>query len=176
MHRGTTVASKKTSPRQREAESGRLPDYRRQYKIWISVIFRQSQFVDTRIYPRLYLVVPTARLFPCGRTRGRSSVGRALEWHSRGQRFDPARLHRRPRERRIHAGPPRHHSKGATASEYMYGVAFEIRGNSSVGRAQPCQGWGRGFESRFPLLNDSGEQSVCRKTCTCGRHIIRLST
>ncbi len=24
---------------------------------------------------------------------GRSSVGRALEWHSRGQRFDPARLH-----------------------------------------------------------------------------------
>src|SRR5439155_846110 len=25
------------------------------------------------------------------------------------------------------------------------------RGNSSVGRAQPCQGWGRGFESRFPL-------------------------
>jgi hypothetical protein len=25
-------------------------------------------------------------------------------------------------------------------------------GNSSVGRAQPCQGWGRGFESRFPLL------------------------
>ena len=26
-----------------------------------------------------------------------------------------------------------------------------IRGNSSVGRAQPCQGWGREFESRFPL-------------------------
>lgn len=25
------------------------------------------------------------------------------------------------------------------------------RGNSSVGRAQPCQGWGRGSESRFPL-------------------------
>ncbi len=27
----------------------------------------------------------------------------------------------------------------------------ECRGNSSVGRAQPCQGWGREFESRFPL-------------------------
>ena len=27
-------------------------------------------------------------------------------------------------------------------------------GNSSVGRAQPCQGWGREFESRFPLLMD----------------------
>ena len=25
-------------------------------------------------------------------------------------------------------------------------------GNSSVGRAQPCQGWGRGFESRSPLI------------------------
>ena len=29
------------------------------------------------------------------------------------------------------------------------------RGNSSVGRAQPCQGWGREFESRFPLQNFS---------------------
>jgi hypothetical protein len=28
------------------------------------------------------------------------------------------------------------------------------RGNSSVGRAQPCQGWGREFESRFPLQYD----------------------
>ena len=26
-----------------------------------------------------------------------------------------------------------------------------ICGNSSVGRAQPCQGWGRQFESGFPL-------------------------
>ncbi len=26
-----------------------------------------------------------------------------------------------------------------------------IRGNSSVGRAQAFQAWGRGFESRFPL-------------------------
>ena len=26
-----------------------------------------------------------------------------------------------------------------------------VGGNSSAGRAQPCQGWGRGFESRFPL-------------------------
>ena len=27
-----------------------------------------------------------------------------------------------------------------------------ISGSSSVGRAQPCQGWGREFESRFPLF------------------------
>ena len=29
-------------------------------------------------------------------------------------------------------------------------------GNSSVGRAQPCQGWGREFESRFPLKGIGG--------------------
>ena len=28
-------------------------------------------------------------------------------------------------------------------------------GNSSVGRAQPCQGWGREFESRFPLREET---------------------
>ena len=28
-------------------------------------------------------------------------------------------------------------------------------GNSSVGRAQPCQGWGRGFKSRLPLFSNS---------------------
>src|SRR5213082_1839560 len=39
------------------------------------------------------------------------------------------------------------------------------RGNSSVGRAQPCQGWGRGFESRFPL---------CRlRIGDCGLRIVR---
>ena len=33
-------------------------------------------------------------------------------------------------------------------------------GNSSVGRAQPCQGWGRGSESRFPLFfYTTGKQS-----------------
>ena len=32
----------------------------------------------------------------------------------------------------------------------------ESCGNSSVGRAQPCQGWGRGFESRFPLCRGRG--------------------
>ncbi len=35
-----------------------------------------------------------------------------------------------------------------------------VCGNSSVGRARPCQGRGRGFESRFPLnLLISKEQS-----------------
>ena len=31
-------------------------------------------------------------------------------------------------------------------------LLFTFCGNSSVGRAQPCQGWGREFESRFPLI------------------------
>src|SRR5215216_2933371 len=36
---------------------------------------------------------------------------------------------------------------------------LNARGNSSVGRAQPCQGWGRGFESRFPLsIKKKGER------------------
>src|SRR5215831_6604678 len=52
-------------------------------------ILRQSQFVDTRGYPWLYLVVPVENAY----SRGRSSVGRALEWHSRGQGFDSPRLH-----------------------------------------------------------------------------------
>ena len=33
-------------------------------------------------------------------------------------------------------------------------ILFKLKvmsGNSSAGGAQPCQGWGRGFESRFPL-------------------------
>ena len=32
-------------------------------------------------------------------------------------------------------------------------------GNSSVGRAQPCQGWGREFEPRFPLKVKVSEKS-----------------
>ena len=31
--------------------------------------------------------------------------------------------------------------------------AVPLCGNSSVGRARPCQGRGREFESRFPLKN-----------------------
>ena len=36
-------------------------------------------------------------------------------------------------------------------------------GNSSVGRAQPCQGWGREFESRFPLTGRSNGGMVDTK-------------
>jgi hypothetical protein len=42
-------------------------------------------------------------------------------------------------------------SKGRCAAAGRALKSSPLRGNSSVGRAQPCQGWGRGFESRFPL-------------------------
>ena len=55
----------------------------------------------------------TGRQRSPGKTWGRSSVGRALEWHSRGRRFDSARLHQQApaADRRIQGsgrtgGPP----------------------------------------------------------------------
>ena len=43
---------------------------------------------------------------------------------------------------------------------FLHHVLYTACGNSSVGRAQPCQGWGREFESRFPLQNS---KSLSRK-------------
>ena len=42
-----------------------------------------------------------------------------------------------------------------------------ISGSSSVGRAQPCQGWGREFESRFPLkvLQNNKNQQFTKVGC-----------
>ena len=37
---------------------------------------------------------------------------------------------------------------------------LHICGNSSVGRAQPCQGWGREFEPRFPLKKFSDSRKI----------------
>ncbi len=41
------------------------------------------------------------------------------------------------------------------------GFAKVFCGNSSVGRAQPCQGWGREFESRFPLRRSFSKDLFC---------------
>ena len=41
--------------------------------LWLSILVKYYDFVKEK--------------------RGYSSAGRALEWHSRGQRFDPAYLH-----------------------------------------------------------------------------------
>ena len=47
-----------------------------------------------------------------------------------------------------------------------------VRGSSSVGRAQPCQGWGRGFESRLPLfeLRTTGSESSPFVFAWIGQH------
>ena len=43
--------------------------------------------------------------------------------------------------------------------------------NSSVGRAQPCQGWGRGFESRFSLNGcPDGGMVDTQDLKSCGHH------
>ncbi len=52
---------------------------------------------------------------------------------------------------------------GAARDAYFFGS----RGNSSVGRAQPCQGWGRGFESRFPLCEDRREWRCATPVFRC---------
>ena len=55
-------------------------------------------------------------------------------------------------------------------ASFFTGSFVTTCGNSSVGRAQPCQGWGRGFESRFPLrflLGVSVETSVKWPVAAC---------
>ena len=54
--------------------------------------FRQYLFVDSP-YTRGYCLGFLAAHFAVPLIGGRSSVGRALEWHSRGQGFDSPRLH-----------------------------------------------------------------------------------
>ena len=47
--------------------------------------------VHSVTYPKVNFIKISFKVFP----RGYSSAGRALEWHSRGQRFDPAYLHQK---------------------------------------------------------------------------------
>ena len=77
--------------------------------------------------------------------RGYSSAGRALEWHSRGQRFDPAYLHQNFRA-------PRGNS---------HRILFLIRACSSVGRALRSQRRGHGFESH----QVHHEKGTCASKC-----------
>ena len=46
-----------------------------------------------------------------------------------------------------------------------------ICGNSSVGRAQPCQGWGRQFESGFPLQTSDMEPRSYAGAFLSGRRV-----
>ena len=48
-----------------------------------------------------------------------------------------------------------------TADRCLLENPIQPSGNSSVGRAQPCQGWGREFESRFPLQTPHRSTTAC---------------
>ena len=64
---------------------------------------RNSRLHERRF--RLKGASGTHRSLLRGKTgRGRSSAGRALQWHCRGQGFDPPRLHHRPKKARGDAG------------------------------------------------------------------------
>ena len=57
--------------------------------------------------------------------------------------------------------------KGRLKASFADGETY--CGNSSVGRAQPCQGWGREFESRFPLRESATYRNeVADFLFTCG--------
>ena len=49
------------------------------------------------------------------------------------------------------------------------------RGRGSAGRAQPCQGWGRGFESRRPLHRLSMKVGPEGPQARTGRPSLRLT-
>ena len=57
-------------------------------------------------------------------------------------------------------------SVGGIKKKCIFAADFPS-GSSSVGRAQPCQGWGREFESRFPLkvLQDNRNQQFTKVGC-----------
>ena len=119
---------------------------RRRCKIPAVRRFRQSHFVDTRIYPRLYFVVPDGTSFG-RRTRqcpgGVAQLGERLNGIQEVRGSIPLASIAVAEQ----CGLGRMQLRDAERCRYRLTAC----GNSSVGRAQPCQGWGRGFESRFPL-------------------------
>ncbi len=93
---------------------------------------------------------------------GNSSVGRARPCQGRGREFESRfPLHFKIRcpsgEIGRHKGFKIPRLSGCGGSSPPSGTIFKMNniprycGNSSVGRARPCQGRGREFESRFPL-------------------------
>ena len=136
--------------------------------IWRSK-YRQSGFrrhsLDTTIYPRLVLVVPR-RNARCRRQDpgGRSSVGRALEWHSRGQGFDSPRLHLADRASRRWRVPGRTSERRPTVAGIAQLVEHNlakvgVAGSSPVSRSLTADGHVR-----------SPDEAICSSQSTaCGR-------
>ena len=55
----------------------------------------------------------------------------------------------------------RRHTNRLTEDRRLLKCPVQRSGNSSAGRAQPCQGWGREFESRFPLQAPRQSTTAC---------------
>ena len=92
-----------------------------------------------------------------------------------------------PQTRKLHSETLTYWKGNFVRRHSRRGFSTFICGNSSVGRAQPCQGWGREFESRFPLttinlLSPGGGigrrarfRCVCREACrfdSCPGHTV----
>ncbi len=83
------------------------------------------------------------------KTSGNSSVGRARPCQGRGREFES----RFPlnAKRSFRSSESRSKLSLIMPSRERKRRLLKAGGNSSVGRARPCQGRGREFESRFPL-------------------------
>lgn len=67
---------------------------------------RQIQFNIEHIYTKRFTAPGRISIMRPSFERGYSSAGRALAWHARGPRFDPAYLHHKPKEKDV-PGPHR---------------------------------------------------------------------
>ena len=120
------------------------------------------------------VLTPRARVLECALPSGNSSVGRARPCQGRGREFEsrfPLQIRARspgsPGLRRFRAVRRARYSvqrctaRGLHIRRSSAMIRGSPSGNSSVGRARPCQGRGREFESRFPL-QFSSKTSRCR--------------
>ena len=96
---------------------------------------------------------------------GYSSAGRALEWHSRGQRFDPAYLHQSAKRRtRVFQKPvrTRQENRGQVKACPLFSYTAErrslpIREGAAVLRCPPL----RGLECRPGIPMDKETKRRC---------------
>ena len=111
---------------------------------------RKRNFRSSESRSKRSLIMPSReRKCRFAKRSGNSSVGRARPCQGRGREFEsrfPLKVQAEFSEQR---------EQKQTEFDYAESrqkLRFAKRsGNSSVGRARPCQGRGREFESRFPL-------------------------
>ena len=121
---------------------------------WITVVW------FCNLPARSVKVLPVAKNGQRSEKRGCGSVGRASPCQGEGRGFESrhplGRLAQRERasltrKRSLVRSQYRPRSPLVGAGGHMPSRTSGARGCGSVGRASPCQGEGRGFESRHPL-------------------------